>query len=417
MKQRMEDQMLPTAEATDSVSSDLEANGTPGAVALSIALIGPEHGRRKELAAVLGRLQCGTVHEYASYPELDEVPKLIELSYEVVMVDLDASPEYALDIVESVCGQSSATVMVYSAQADPEWMIRCMRAGAREFLAQPFTSASVAEALIRASARQPRSRSPKRTVGALSIFFGAKGGSGVTTLACNFAWLLARESARKTLLIDLDLPLGDVSLGLGIAATYSTSDALQNSARLDSTFLSKLLVQHSPGFYVLPAPGIFSATEASREAVQKLLAVARQNFDYVVIDAGARLNARELSLFDQDAKFYLIALLGIPDLRNANRIITKFFSSSNSKLEIVLNRYAPASLGIDDGQITKALTRPAQWKIPEDGLSARKAQNTGTPLGLTDTAVSRAMLQMARACCGASEPIKKKTGLLGMFGR
>lgn len=409
--------MLPLAEATDLVSPGLEANGAPGTVALSIALIGPEHGTRKELASVLGSLQCGTVLEYASYPELDEVPKLIELSYEVVMVDLDASPEYALDIVESICGQTSATVMVYSAQAEPEWMIRCMRAGAREFLAHPFTCASVAEALIRASARQPRSRSPKQTAGALSIFFGAKGGSGVTTLACNFALLLARESGSKTLLIDLDLPLGDVSLGLGIAATYSTRDALENSARLDSTFFAKLLVQHSPGFYVLPSPGIASATEASREAVQKLLAVARQNFDYVVIDAGARLNARELLLFEQDARFYLITLLGIPDLRNANRIITKFFSSPNSKLEIVLNRYAPASLGLDDSQITKALTRPAQWKIPEDSLNARKAQNTGTPLGLTDTAVSRAMLKMARACCGASEPTKKKTGFLAMFGR
>jgi len=35
---------------------------------------------------------------------------------------------------------------------------------------------------------------------------------GTTTVACNFAVELAQESGRSTLLIDLDLPLGDAAL-------------------------------------------------------------------------------------------------------------------------------------------------------------------------------------------------------------
>ena len=32
-------------------------------------------------------------------------------------------------------------------------------------------------------------------------------------------------------------------------------------------------------------------------------------------------------------------------------------------------------------KLTKALTRPAQWKIPNNYAAVRKMQNTATPLG------------------------------------
>jgi MinD-like ATPase involved in chromosome partitioning or flagellar assembly len=56
---------------------------------------------------------------------------------------------------------------------------------------------------------------------------GAKGGAGVTTVACNFAVALAQEPGQKTLLIDLDLPFGDAALNLGVISEFSTIDALQ----------------------------------------------------------------------------------------------------------------------------------------------------------------------------------------------
>jgi pilus assembly protein CpaE len=405
--------MLQTAGSIDSVITSFQNVDAIGANAMSIALIGPEERRRKAVAAALAGPLSGVTREFSSYPELDEVPRLIEQNYDVVIVDLDSNPEYALDLVESICGKSSATVMVYSAQGDPELMIRCMRAGAREFLTQPFSAGAIDEALVRASARRPSAHTPKKTGGKLFVFLGAKGGSGVTTLACNFALLLARESGQKTLLIDLDLPLGDIALGLGITAPYSTVDALQNFNRLDSTFLSKLVVKYSSGLSVLTAPGKFTNVQASKDAVDKLLAVARQDFDYVVVDSGSRLDLAGTALFEEDAMFYLVTQVGISELRNSNRLISEFFTADPSKLEIVVNRYSPSSLGVDEGHITKALTRPAQWRIPEDCATARRTQNTATPLALNDSPISRVILQMARTACGlpAHSEKKKRFGL------
>ena len=54
-----------------------------GSTALSIALIGPEEGRRNAVALALAGLQAGTCREFAAYPELDSLPRMLEQNYDV----------------------------------------------------------------------------------------------------------------------------------------------------------------------------------------------------------------------------------------------------------------------------------------------------------------------------------------------
>ena len=388
-----------------------------GANLLSVALIGPQERNRVAVADALAGSTSGLPHQLPFYPDLDQIPKLVELNIDVIIIELDSDPETALELVENLCAGCPATVMVYSAGADSELMIRCMRAGAREFLTLPFATGSMAEAMVRAAVRRATIRTPvnpRRPDGKLFVFFGAKGGAGVTTLASNFAVSVARESGKKTLLIDLDLPFGDVALSLGLSAAYSTADALQNHARLDANFLSRLLVKHESGVWVLGAPGKVVNVPIVADAVNKLLAVSRQDFEYVVIDTGSRLDLASTSLFDADALVYLVLQVGLSELRNSNRIISEFFKGDLPRLEIILNRYT-SSLGIDEEHITKALTRRAQWKIPDDQGAVRKVQGSATPLVLTDNQISRLIRQMARGACGiAAEPEKKKK-IIGLF--
>ena len=385
-----------------------------GADVLSIALVGPDEDRRRAAASALAGCQGGEIREFSSYPPtLDDVPRLLEAHYDVIIIDLDSHPEYALELVESICANGSATVMVYSMKADSELLVRCMRAGAREFLTMPFAQSTMAEALVRASARRPAPRPAKKTGGRLLVFLGAKGGDGVTTLACNFAVSMAQESSQSTLLIDLDLPLGDAALNLGVAAEYSTINALQNAARLDSSFLSKLLVKHSTGVSVLAAPGKFPGFDATNDAIDRLLMIARQDFDNVVIDMGSRLDLMGTGLFKDGSTVYLVIQAGIAGLRNSNRLISQYFNTGVPKLEIVLNRFEPRTMGVSEDQITKALTRPAQWKIPNDYAAVRRMQTTAVPLALEDSPISRLIRQMARTACGlppASEKEKKSGG-------
>jgi pilus assembly protein CpaE len=81
----------------------------------------------------------------------------------------------------------------------------------------------------------------------------------------------------------------------------------------------------------------------------------------------------------------------------------------------VLNRFAPHTLGFDEEYLTKALTRPAEWRIPDDYATARRTQNSATPIALDDSPISRAIRLMARAACGLPEDHEKKKRF-GIFG-
>jgi pilus assembly protein CpaE len=379
--------------------------------ALSIAVISPDEQRRNAAICALGECQNGQIQEFISYPaDLNDVSRMLGDNYDVVIVDLDSNPEYALDLVESICTHHVATAMVYSAQADPGLLLRCMRAGAREFLTMPFDAGVMAEALVRASALRSAVRPVKKTNGRLLVFLSAKGGSGVTTLACNFAVSLAQDSGQSTLLIDLNLPLGDAAIGLGIRAQYSTVNALQNFSRLDASFLTTLLVRHSSGLFVLAAPSELATAQVSDDAVDKLLEVACREFDYVVVDAGSRLDLQHTHLFEESTTIYLVTQVGIPELRNSNRLISKLSASGSPKLEIVINRYDPRNMEIAEEHVTKALTRQAEWKIPNNYAAVRRMQNTAASLMEDDSEISRAIRRMTRAVSGQPDIPEKKKG-------
>jgi pilus assembly protein CpaE len=409
----------------DEATQDADTGARPedhsrkllGVGGLYIALISPDDRRRFTISGALAWFRDITLSEFASYPRgLDDVPRLLEQPYDVIVIDLDSDPEYALELVENVSTGGTATVMVYSAKADRDMLVRCMRAGAREFLTIPVDHNTLAEALVRAAARRSTERPVKKAGGKTLVFMGAKGGAGVTTMACNFAVALAQDTGQRTLLIDLDLPLGDAALNLGIVTEYSTVNALQNYARLDANFLSTLLVQHSSGLYVLPAPGKFPEYHAENEAIDRLLAVAREEFDNIVVDVGSRLNLTGTALFRDAYTIYLVTQAGIPELRNSNRLITHFFSETGPKLEVIINRYESRMMGVSDEHITKALTRPAQWTVPNDYEAVRNMQITATPLTQTDLPISRLIRRMACAASGIQEtPVKKKKAF-GLFG-
>jgi pilus assembly protein CpaE len=315
--------------------------------------------------------------------------------FDVVIIGLDSNPGCALDVVKSFCANPSTSVMVYSAQAELELASRSMHAGAREFLTLPLLHADIAGALARISSRHsdaPHSSPPPNK---LFVFLGAKGGCGVTTIASNFAVALAQESGQETLLIDLGLPLGDAAINLGMTSEYSTVNALQDPSRLDANFLRSLVAKHKSGLSVLLAPGEFSPGLASVEAVDKLLAVARQCFDYVVVDIGSRIDLKGTALVEESATIYLIS---------------QFLYTRGSKLQIVLNRYTPHALLFDDAQITKALTKPADWKIPDDYADARRTHNTATPIALKNSPISKVIRQMARTACDLPAKPEKKKG-------
>lgn len=380
---------------------------------LTVALFGSGDEQRKTVVEALSERPAVRIREFAALPTSEEAPHLAK-QYSAIVIEVDHDPAHALELVDLLAKDGHAYVMAYSAKADMKLAIRFMRAGVREFFTLPLDPAEVAGALTRAGHYRGVPQSEEKAPGKLFVFLGAKGGCGVTTLASNFALALAQESEQKTLLIDLGLPLGDVGINLGMKTQYSVVNALQDAERLDPSFLKSLVAKHSSGLEVLAAPTEFPDQETTRDALDRLLNVTRQSYDFVVVDAGSRVDLIGSSLFEQCSAIYLITQVGISELRNANRMITQFFATRGRSLQVVLNRYTQKALLFDDTQIAKTLTRPAEWRIPDDWAAARRTRNTATPMVLVDSAIAQAIREMARAAAGIAAD-KEKRGIFRLL--
>ena len=375
---------------------------------LSVALIGPDEGRRLAVAKALDETRRVVIREFDCYPPGFDRLQRLQASFDVIILDLDSEPDTALELVARTSRNNAGTIMVYSEKADPELALRSQRAGARECLLLPLEQGAMAAALDRTSAAlREKGPSGKKAEGKLLVFTGSKGGSGVTTVACNVAIALAQSPDQRVLLIDLALPIGDAALCLGIAAGYSTDYAMQNIDRLDATLLQNIVAKHRSGVFVLAAPTQIPEIEASKSDIEKLMAIARSEFDHVVVDAGSRIDAAAKALFEHASIVYLVTQTGISELRNSNRVISQFFAEGSSELEIVINRFDSRFHETENEDVVvKALGRPVRWKIPNDQSAARGLQSGNA--GQADTRISHISLEMASSITGRPIPREKK---------
>jgi protein TonB len=104
---------------------------------MAVALIGPNDAHRQIVARALATSQGRKIHEFIDYPaSLNDLPRMVEQNFDVVLVDVDTDESYALQIIAKLA-EIGQPVMAYSARSDQELLMSCMRAGARDFLPLP----------------------------------------------------------------------------------------------------------------------------------------------------------------------------------------------------------------------------------------------------------------------------------------
>jgi CheY-like chemotaxis protein len=117
---------------------------------------------------------------------------------DLVIVDAREDIDRAMAAVERLrLGSASVAIFVIADEARPEVILQAMRAGANEFLTWPPVQSAFSEAIARTAARRQSTTGGRQAT--TLVFFGAKGGSGTTTLAVNCAVELARLSKRPRL--------------------------------------------------------------------------------------------------------------------------------------------------------------------------------------------------------------------------
>ena len=240
--------------------------------------------------------------------------------------------------------------------------------------------------------------------GRVVTVFGGKGGVGKSTIATNLAVFLAGGGARRVLLVDLDLAFGDVAIMMQLVPKRSLSDAIAMAGRMDETGLRSMLTTYAPGLETLLAPtGPAEAERISRELTSEVLTVARQLFDYVVVDTPPFFNDHVLAALDVSDDFVLPATPDIPTLKNLRLTLDMFDLleyPSNSRLA-VLNR-SDSRVGLTAADIDRVLRVPIVGHVPST-RDVPVSINRGVPLMASspDHVVSRSIRQFAETHLGA----------------
>ncbi|PYR46226.1 MAG: hypothetical protein DMF89_22800 [Acidobacteria bacterium] len=305
---------------------------------------------------------------------------------DIVVIDVRNDQTAALLTLERLHGAGPAVAIIAIAHmADPDLILKTMRAGANEFLVLPLVDQTFQDAVRRMAARREQT-SGAPAVATVLLFFGAKGGAGTTTLAVNCAVELARLGKRSTAIVDLKPGLGEVSLFLGVRPRYTILDALDNLARLDQELLRQLVVKHKSGLEILSGSDHFDRPgPTDAPGVEDLFRLLSLQYEYVVVDAGSQMNASAVVALYRADRVFLVANPDVACVRNAQRLIERVreLRTSGDRVRLLLNR-AQEPFPIPPQQIESALGHPIYHTFPSDYKTVSTALNSGVPLALAN---------------------------------
>ena len=370
------------------------------------------------LAQLVSELQ----HYLADEGDAMFVDRLKDLRPDICMIDFDRDREKASRTAEKIHeALPEAAIFAASSNAQPDFIIRAMRSGCGEYLIKPVDHDQMLEAMARVGGRKKDKK--EQVAGQVLAFLGAKGGTGVTSLAIHVAALLAQRFAQKTLLVDLHPDLGDAALFLGLAKhQYHFYDLAENTHRLDAELLQGFLVRHPSGLDVVPAPdGLDMPRRVAPDTIERTLEFLRLQYKFVIVDCQTGLSEQNLTVIDHADQLYLVATPEIPAVRDVARHLEFLsrFDYSREKVRVVINRHSKSS-PISDADIEKAIRRGVFWMVPNSYADVIKSINTGNPLSQSSKSeFQQSLTDWGQTLVGRpSEPPKKESkGLFGFGSR
>lgn len=336
-------------------------------------------------------------------------------SPQVILVDADQE-ETAIQALTTLARScAGAWLLVTSALTDPGFIIKAVRAGAREFLPKPVTSESLAEAFKRFREAGGQVQMT-RSAGMLYCVTAAKGGSGATSVAINLAASIAALPKTKVSLVDLSVPIGDAATYLDIHPEYSLLDALAAGRRLDSVLLESFMTETADMGVLAGWTQFDGASLPDADSLKSTLLLLRNNYSHTVVDVSAAIGLVQLRELTELCDALLVVLTPeLPALSRTYRLLLSLDGGSNTqKLQVVLNR-AERSNEISLQDIEKTLKRSIDWVLPNDYRRSIEAIRRGEPVvRFNHSKLASQYGRLAEKMTGIS-PKPKRRGLLGLF--
>ena len=343
----------------------------------------------------------------------------------LVLMDFDGAPDLGVSLARDLSRVSQQLVPVgMGSPLSSDQLLSAMRAGLTEYLVKPVTPEALADAVERLRPRlYPDGDDPQvmaRTLG----FFSAKGGSGASTVVTNLAIELRRLTNKRTLVMDLDAELGEVSLLFGIQPQFNLVDLIQNFHRIDSELLGSYIEAHDSGVHVLSAPyHPERAAVIGAQEIRQVLAYLRGQYDTVLLDTPKSFSPQSLAAFEQCDEIYIVATVDLPSLRNIQRalpLLRRIMPRGLDQVSLIVNRYDPEDeISLKD--VERSLSMKVFATVANDYDVVIRSINSGKPatVSASKSAYVRDIQALASklASAGRQQARESPTGILARLFR
>lgn len=299
---------------------------------------------------------------------------------EMAIIGLGRDPASAIASLSAMARDFPGLyLMALSDMADAGTILQAMRAGANDFLHKPVKEIDMRAAAEKVFKLKASQKETQAGLGKILTVFSNKGGNGVTTVVANLADAMTRYHGKKTVVVDLVLSHGDLSMFFNVSPTYSILDLAKNAAKADYDFLHSLLVKHSSGVYLLAEPPMIEdAGEITAMRVREVLSTLRSMFDIIVIDTPHQFDDRTLTALEMSDTILLVTLLNLPSLKNTQKCLDLFgrIGLRDERVRLVISRYLPSN-EIPKEKIEGILKTSVFATIPNDYPTVISSINRG----------------------------------------
>lgn len=339
-----------------------------------------------------------------------------KLRPDIMLMDINMPVKDGIKATEEISVSfPEVSVIIVSVQGEQEYLRKAMAAGAREFITKPFSGDDLVNTIIKTykinqkRKEQITSKTQEKIKTDIITVFSTKGGVGKTTLACNIAVSIARETGCKVALLDLDLQFGNIGIFLNIPVKNTIVDLVKETNEINSKILDDYMICHYSGVNILLSPTKPEYAEFITAAhIEKIIESLKENYHYVIIDTSSNLNEVTLTALDLADKILFVTGLDLPSIKNTKEglEVMESLHYSKDKLKIVINK-DNEQFGIKVKDFEDTVRYPVWASVPEDQQTVITSINKGFPFVLTrsETKVAKSVLEIVQKL---TQNIKKK---------
>jgi pilus assembly protein CpaE len=348
---------------------------------------------KAHLTAKMGGMEAA-IEAYGSMPTPNVI--ILESKPDNDVLDL-------LDQLSAVCDPGTRVVVIGSEEDEAPYR-ELVRRGVNDYVIGPVDTLDVVRTICSLF-----SASEAAVTGRVIAVVGAKGGVGASTVAHNVAWMIARDLALDSVVIDLDLAFGTASLDYNQDPVQGIANAMFQPDRPDTALVERLLAKCTDRLSLLAAPATLDRVyDFGAEAFDAIIDTLRMTTPCIVLDVPHQWSGWTKRALVGADEILIVAEPDLPNLRNAKNMLNVLKGSRpNDRPPLYcLNQVGMHKRPeIDVSEFAKAIECRPIAAIPFDSRMFGTASNNGQMIAEISAShrTTRLFQQIAQQLTGRGE--------------